>query len=302
MNAPFPTAALFAKSRGDANRPSLATALARIVDIVEGAGSALLLHTDAHDALGDAAGGRQAHSLASIGAQADLAIVLGGDGTMLGIARDLAAYDVPLIGINFGRLGFITDIALDRIPDVLGPMLAGSFEADRRAMLAGEVVHAGEIALHAHALNDVVVSHGAASGMIAFTVRVNGVNMYNLRADGIILSTPTGSTAYALSANGPILHPALAGLVLVPVAPHSLSARPIAIPDGMEVEIELTEGRAACAYFDMQSYQALKPGDIVRVRRSEHAATLLHPPGYNHFATLQRKLHWNVMASDDSGR
>lgn len=302
MNDSFRTAALFAKSRGDANRSSLAAALVRIVEIVERAGARLLLHTDAHEALGDAAGTRQAHSLNAIAAEADLAIVLGGDGTMLGIARDLAAFDVPLIGINFGRLGFITDVALDRIPEVLGPMLAGQVEADRRAMLAGEVVHDGAVVLHSHALNDVVVAHGAASGMIAFTVRVNGVSMYNLRADGIILSTPTGSTAYALSASGPILHPALAGLVLVPVAPHSLSARPIAIPDGMEVEIELTEGRAACAYFDMQSYQTLQVGDVVRARRSKHAATLLHPPGYNHFATLQRKLHWNVMASGDSGR
>jgi NAD+ kinase len=221
---------------------------------------------------------------------------------MLSIARDLAAYDVPLIGINFGRLGFMTDIALDQMPEVLGEMLEGRFETDRRTLLEGDVIHSVAVVLHTHALNDVVISHGVAGGLVEFTVRVDGVNMYNQRADGLILATPTGSTAYALSANGPILHPSLAGLVLVPVAPHTLSNRPIALPDNVEIEIELTEVRDASAYFDMQSFSKLAPGDIVRVRRSSHFATLLHPAGYNYFATLRQKLHWNVMSNDPHGR
>ena len=185
---------------------------------------------------------------------------------------------------------------------VLRQMLQGRFETDRRTLLEGEVIHAHEVVLHTHALNDVVISHGVAGGLVDFTVRVDGVNMYNQRADGVILATPTGSTAYALSANGPILHPCLAGLVLVPVAPHTLSNRPIALPDNVEIEIELTEVRDAVAYFDMQSFSKLAPGDIVRVRRSAHYATLLHPAGYNYFATLRQKLHWNVMSSDPRGR
>ncbi|HYB50749.1 MAG TPA: NAD kinase [Burkholderiaceae bacterium] len=299
MRTPFRTAAVFAKTRGEGNRAALYQALKAILHIVERAGLKTLLDAESAGALG---GEQVGHGLAEIGNRADVAIVLGGDGTMLSIARELAAYDVPLIGINFGRLGFITDIALHQMPEVLDQMLAGKFESDRRTLLEGEVLHAATVVLRAHALNDVVISHGVAGGMVEFTVRVNGENMYNQRADGVILATPTGSTAYALSANGPILHPSLAGFVLVPVAPHTLSNRPITLPDNVEIEIELTEVRDASAFFDMQSFSTLTPGDIVRVRRSAHVVTLLHPAGYNYFATLRQKLHWNVMSSEDHGR
>jgi len=300
MRTPFRTAAVFAKTRAESNRAALLEALNRIVAIVERAGLRILLDSETCALLDQSQHG--GHTLAAIGDQADVAIVLGGDGTMLSIARELAAFDVPLIGINFGRLGFITDIALHQMPEVLEQMLGGKFEADRRTLLEGEVLHAGVVMLRTHALNDVVISHGVAGGMVEFTVRVDGVNMYNQRADGVILATPTGSTAYALSANGPILHPSLAGLVLVPVAPHTLSNRPIALPDNVEIEIELTEVRDASAYFDMQSYSTLAPSDLVRVRRSKRVATLLHPAGYNYFATLRQKLHWNVMSSEQHGR
>jgi len=300
MGAPFKTVAVFAKIRAEGNRPALMQALDAIFGIIERAGMRAMLHDGTRDALG--LHERRGHSMAAIGDEADVAVVLGGDGTMLSIARDLAAFDVPLIGINFGRLGFMTDIALDQMPEVLDEMLDGRFETDQRTLLEGEVEHAGAIALRTHALNDVVVSHGVAGGLVEYTVRVDGVNMYNQRADGLILATPTGSTAYALSANGPILHPSLSGLVLVPVAPHTLSNRPITLPDNVEIEIELTEVRDASAYFDMQSFSKLAPGDIVRVRRSARFVTLLHPAGYNYFATLRQKLHWNVMSSDVHGR
>ena len=299
MKMPFRSAAVFAKTRGEGNRSALVESFNAILGIVRRAGLDSLLDEEGAALLGRAGAG---HSLNEIGHRADVAIVLGGDGTMLSIARELAAYDVPLIGINFGRLGFITDIALHQMPEVLEQMLGGSFESDRRTLLEGEVVHAGAVVLRTHALNDVVISHGVAGGMVEFTVRVDGVNMYNQRADGIILATPTGSTAYALSANGPILHPSLCGLVLVPVAPHTLSNRPIALPDGVQIEIELTEVRDASAYFDMQSFSTLAPGDIVRARRSAHVVTLLHPAGYNYFETLRQKLHWNVMSSEQHGR
>ncbi len=300
MRAPFRTAAVFAKTRAEGNRTGLLEALDAILGIVERAGLRAMLEVETRDALGLSQ--RAGHTLAAIGDQADVAIVLGGDGTMLSIARELAAYDVPLIGINFGRLGFITDIALHQMPEVLEQMLGGRFELDRRTVLEGEVLQAGVVALRTQALNDVVISHGVTGGLVEFTVRVNGINMYNQRADGVILATPTGSTAYALSANGPILHPSLAGLVLVPVAPHTLSNRPIALPDDVEIEIELTEVRDAIAYFDMQSFSKLGPGDLVRVRRSARVATLLHPAGYNYFATLRQKLHWNVISSEEHGR
>ncbi len=296
----FKHVAIFGKPRVDGSRPSLQAALLEIAGIVEDAGMSVMFDAATRDAVGlDAFPG---FALQAIGKTADVAVVLGGDGTMLGIARELAPFRIPLIGINHGRLGFITDIAVGQMPGVLAEMLAGKFETDQRAMLEAEVQRAGGVVFRASALNDVVVSRGVTGGMVEFTVRVDGVTMYNQRADGVILATPTGSTAYALSASGPILHPSLAGLVLVPVAPQTLSNRPIALPDSVVVEIETTDVRDAGAHFDMQAFTSLAPGDIVRVRRSNDRVTLLHPIGYNYFATLRQKLHWNIMPADAHGR
>ena len=300
MAVPFQTAAIFAKTRPEGHQAALVQALEAIFAMLARLGMRALV--DARTCAALALGGQPGYSLEEIGEQADVAIVLGGDGTMLGIARDLAAHDVPLIGINFGRLGFITDIALHQMPEVLEPMLHGRFETDRRTLLEGDLQPAGAAALRGHALNDIVISHGVTGGLVEFAVRIDGATMYTQRADGLILATPTGSTAYALSASGPILHPSLNGLVLVPVAPHTLSNRPIALPDNVELEIELTEARDATVYFDMQSYSTLAPGDLVRVQRSARLATLLHPAGYSYFATLRQKLHWNVMSGDQHGR
>jgi NAD+ kinase len=196
----------------------------------------------------------------------------------------------------------MTDIALDQMAETLPAMLGGRYETDRRLVLDAEVRRAGKVAYHAMAVNDVVVSRGVTGGMVEYTVRVDGVTMYNQRADGVILATPTGSTAYALSADGPILYPSLAGLLLVPVAPQTLSNRPIVLPDDVVVEIEITDVRDASAHFDMQAYSSLVPGDIVRARRSHDLVTLLHPIGYNFFATLRQKLHWSVMPSESHSR
>jgi NAD+ kinase len=300
MTAPFRNVAIFAKPRTEGNRPALRQVLLHIVRLVELAGLTPMIEAGTREAvdLREFDG----HPISALGQKADVAIVLGGDGTMLGIARELSAYRVPLIGINFGRLGFITDIGLDDMPDVLAEMLAGRFERDRRPLLEAEVLREGASVYRGRAFNDVVVSHGTAGGIVGLTVRVNGVTMYSQRADGIILATPTGSTAYALSASGPILHPSLAGLVLVPVAPHTLSNRPITLPDTVVVEIELTEMRDASAHFDMQLFSPLQPGDIVRAHLSPDQVTLLHPAGYNYFETLRRKLHWNVLSGEPYGR
>jgi len=296
MAQAFKNVAIFGKPRVDGSRHSLTAALRQIAGIVEAAGLQVMFDTSTVEVLDlqPFAG----YALQAIGRQADAAVVLGGDGTMLGIARELSSFGVPLIGINHGRLGFITDIAVEQIPDVLPAMLAGQFETDRRAMLEAEVRRRGEVIYRARAVNDVVVSRGVSGGMVEFTVRVDGVTMYNQRADGVILATPTGSTAYALSASGPILHPALGGLVLVPVAPQTLSHRPITLPDDRVIEFELTDVREASAHFDMQTFTQLAPGDVVRARRSADVVTLLHPIGYNYFATLRGKLQWNVMPTD----
>ena len=232
--------------------------------------------------------------LAEIGEQCDLAVVLGGDGTMLGIARQLARYGVPLVGINQGRLGFITDISVTEFADALAPMIAGDYEIEHRSMLDGGVQRDGQTIFEAFAMNDVVVSRAATSNMVEMKISIGDEFVANQRADGLIIASPTGSTAYALSAGGPILHPGIAGWVLVPIAPHTLSNRPIVLPDVGEVKIEIGPAtRDASVNFDMQSLASLMPGDIVRVRRSQHQVRFLHPCGWSYYGTLRAKLHWN---------
>ncbi|MCY7307428.1 MAG: NAD kinase [Rhodoferax sp.] len=229
----------------------------------------------------------------AIGVQCDLGLVVGGDGTMLGIGRQLARFGVPLIGINQGRLGFITDIPFDDFERTLLPMLAGAFEEDHRSLMQARVVRDGHSVFDALALNDVVVNRGATSGMVELRVEVDGHFVANQRADGLIIATPTGSTAYALSGGGPLLHPSLPGWVLVPIAPHTLSNRPIVLADATEITIELVAGRDASANFDMQSLASLLHGDRIIVSRSQYRARFLHPKGWSYFDTLRQKLHWN---------
>lgn len=232
-------------------------------------------------------------SLEEIGRQCDLALVVGGDGTMLGVGRRLAPYRVPLIGINQGRLGFITDIPFEHYQQTLSPMLHGVYEEDPRSLMQGKVMRDGHCVFEALALNDVVVNRGATAGMVELRVEVNGHFVSNQRADGLIISTPTGSTAYALSAGGSLLHPSITGWILVPIAPHTLSNRPIALPDTVEITIEVVSGRDASASFDMQSLASLLKGDRITVRRSAHQARFLHPKGWTYFDTLRKKMHWN---------
>lgn len=240
-------------------------------------------------------------TIEAIGQRAALAVIMGGDGTMLGVARQLAPWDVPVVGINHGRLGFITDIPLEEACTAIAGMLDGQFESETRTLLASRVIRGETTLVSALALNDVVLSRAGLGGMLEVTVQVDGLYMSKQRADGLIIATPTGSTAYALSANGPILHPSLRGLVLVPVAPQALSNRPIAIPDDCTIEITLTRspgGRdeSASVHFDMHSWSSLQEGDRVLVKRAEHTIRFLHPAGYSYFSTLRRKLHWNQIS------
>ena len=229
----------------------------------------------------------------AIGAQCDLGLVVGGDGTMLGIGRRLARYGTPLIGINQGRLGFVTDIPLGDYQSTLTPMLRGQYEEDTRPLMQAQVLREGECVFEALAMNDVVVARGATAAMVELRVEVDGHFVANQRADGLIVASPTGSTAYALSAGGPMLHPSVGGWVLVPIAPHTLSNRPIVLPDSTEIAIELVGGRDISANFDMQSLTSLLHGDRILVRRSAHCVRFLHPQGWNYFATLRKKLRWN---------
>lgn len=287
----FKTVAIIGKHGASGTGQSLI----ELAEFLQGSGRKVVIEAETAKELN--LDGVVAMHLSEIGQHADLAIVVGGDGTVLGIARQLAPYKVPLIGVNLGRLGFMTDISKEQMLPSLGEILDGKLESEQRSLLEGIVMREGRAIFQAVAFNDIVVSRGAGAGMVELRVEVDGHFMYNQRSDGLILSTPTGSTAYALSAGGPILQPELNGIVLVPIAPHSLSNRPIVLSDRSEIAIELASGCDGCVNFDMQSLTNLQQHDRVIVRRSEHTITFLHPQGWSYYDTLREKLHWNEYPS-----
>ncbi len=229
-----------------------------------------------------------------IGKQTDLVVVVGGDGTMLGVARKLAPQGVPIVGVNLGRLGFLTDIPLQSMEAMLAAILDGDYSAEDRMLLQSQIVRGDASVFETLALNDVVVSRGSMGSMIEFDVHIDGQFSYNLRSDGLIISTPTGSTAYSLSSGGPILHPQLDAISMVPISPHTLSNRPIVVAAKAVIEIVLIRGPNACANFDVQSKFDLLSMDKVVVRAAAHPIKLLHPKNYNYYAMLREKLHWSA--------
>lgn len=232
-------------------------------------------------------------NLQAIAAQADLAVVVGGDGTMLASARELAQHDIPLIGINQGHLGFITDIPLGEIERMLPPMLAGEYLEEPRSLLAAEVWRQGEQIFATSAMNEVVVNRGSRAGLLELRAEIDGHFVGNYRGDGLIVCTATGSTAYSLSAGGPLLHPNLGGFSLVPIAPSNLSNRPLVLANSVHIALEVLSSREASANFDMQSLANLQRGDRIVLRRAAHTARFLHPVGWSYYDTLREKLHWN---------
>ena len=287
MTLAIRTIALFGKS-GSAE---VVESLSALRAYLEQQGYAVLVEGALASALGllDSAA-----SLESICAHADVAIVLGGDGTLLNTARQLSANEIPLVGINQGRLGFMTDIARADMLPAIDRLLKGEFSVDRRMLLETVVLRQGVEVFRTLALNDVVVNKGDLGRMIEIEVRVDGDFLHVLRADGIIVATPTGSTAYALSANGPILHPAVPGIALVPLCPHALTHRPITISDSSRIEMQLVAPHDARVHCDGQSHFDAQAGDTIRVQRSARDVILLHPPGYSSFAMLREKLHWSA--------
>jgi len=285
--AAFNTIALIGKYQSR----EIAESLLALATFVSGRGVEVLLEEDTATAVG--ANGYAVASYEMIGARADLAVILGGDGTMLNSARRLAEFEVPLVGVNQGRLGFMTDIALDAMIESIAALLDGKFSREQRFLLNAEVLRNGEPVFQTLALNDVVVNKGDIGRMIELEVKVDGELIHVLRADGLIVSTPTGSTAYALSANGPILHPSVPGIAIVPLCPHALSNRPITVSDSSMIDIALLPPHDARVHFDGQTRFDARAGDVVRMVRSPHNITLLHPPGYSYFAMLREKLHWS---------
>jgi len=232
-------------------------------------------------------------TLPELAARVDLCLVVGGDGTLLSCARVMADRGVPLAGVNLGRLGFLTDVPADHMEPGVSAILDGEYQPEERILLAGAVRRGSETIFSALAMNDVVVSRGATGSMIEFAVTVDGEFIYTLLADGLLVATPTGSTAYALSAGGPILHPALQAIALVPISPHTLSNRTVAIRNNSRVEITLVRGAEARANFDVQAYCELETNDVVSVSSAARPATLLHPRGYRYFSMLRQKLRWS---------
>ena len=225
---------------------------------------------------------------------ADLAIVIGGDGTMLSAARELVRHRVPLVGVNQGRLGFMTDIGHQDMQRGVGAILDGDYTLEERSLLDCEIRRDGNSLVRTIALNDAVLGKGAEGRLIEFQLSVDGEFVYTLRADGVIVSTPTGSTAYALSAQGPILHPAVPALTLVPLNPHTLSARPVSVSDRSVIEISIVHALDARAHFDGLALADMAEGDRLAIRRSDDVVRFVHPPGYRYFATLREKLGWSA--------
>ncbi len=254
-------------------------------------GLAVLIERHTHECLADDT--LEPADLERIGHEADIAIVVGGDGTMLTVARELAAHGVPLVGINRGRLGFTTDIAMGSMLPALEQILGGHHSAEDRTLLEATVNRKGQTLSRSLAFNDVVASRGVQGGMIEFRVMVDDEFAYELRADGLIVATPTGSTAYALSSGGPIVHPSVAGLILVPVSPHTLSNRPIVIGNGSRVDVVLLHSTRGSVYFDGRDHHTLLAGDHLTVTTAPARVRLLHPDGYSYFRTLREKLGWS---------
>jgi len=224
----------------------------------------------------------------------DLVIVVGGDGTLLTAARSLADAGIPIVGVNLGRLGFLVDVSPDTMLTRLDAILAGNYSEEHRFLVHTEIIRDGEVIRTGLAVNDVVLRIKNVVRMIEFETWVNG-NFVNIqRADGMVVSTPTGSTAYALSGGGPILHPSLEALLLLPICPHTLSSRPIVVTADSDVEIRICRhidevGQVVC---DGQNNIDVAAGDRVRIRRKDERMRLLHPADYDYYHILREKLHW----------
>jgi NAD+ kinase len=273
----------------------IAASLQELSDYLRKRGCEVLVEKDTAQALG----GRGA-DYETLGRSCDLAVVIGGDGAMLAAARNLVRHHVPVVGVNQGRVGFMTDIGHDDMKGGVGAILDGRGKLEERTLLDAEILRDGAAVLRTLALNEAVLGKGAEARLIEFEVSLDGEYVYTLRADGLIVATPTGSTAYAMSAQGPILHPAVPAFALVPLNPHTLSARPVSVSDRSAIEIKLLRGVDARAHFDGFALTDMAEGDRLVLKRSADTVRFLHPPGYRYFATLREKLRWSEVL--DKGR
>lgn len=288
--SPIKTVGLFGKYQDD----NVGTHVVRLARFLQDRGLETPVDENTARVLPEVVG--PALSLPELGSRVDLAVVVGGDGTMLHVARSLAEYDVPVIGVNQGRLGFLTDIPLANMEREVGRILDGEFQAERRLLLHAEVHRGGRVCHAARALNDVVLTKGEVARLIEYETYIGERFVNSARGDGIIIATPTGSTAYAMSAGGPILHPTLPAIALVPICPHTLSYRPIVVSADAQIQIVVVGLMAENARltFDGQLNYNLEDGDRIYVRRAEHWVELLHPLARSHYDVLREKLGWGA--------
>ena len=275
------------KSVGIVVKPDHAEALATAADL------SAWLKTNGIEQIGEplSAGDRRVEHESSL--KADLVVVLGGDGTMISTARMIGGREVLVLGVNYGSLGYLTDFRIEEMFPALESIIAGQYEIDRREMLEAELVRNSERIAAGRVLNDVVINKSALARIIEIEVRLNGLFVNSFRADGLIISTPTGSTAYNLSAGGPIIYPSMNAVVITPICPFTLTNRPIVVPDDAEIALNLKdENEGVVLTFDGQTGYPLKAHDRVVIRKSETTFNLVQPANRNYFDVLRDKLKW----------
>jgi NAD+ kinase len=282
---------------GHLNNERAVYSIKRLIRFLQQRSKAFVLEVETAALITDAgmvAAARQIMDMETLGQVCDLVIVVGGDGSLLRGARALAKYQVPLLGVNRGRLGFLTDITPEDIENKVDEVLSGKFTSEKRFLLDMEVKRAGQLIDTADALNDVVLHPGKFIHMLQFEIYVDGVFVTSQRSDGVIVATPTGSTAYSLSGGGPILHPTLDAIVVVPMNPHTLSSRPIVVAGNSEISIRVGEHNRAepMVTCDGNSHVEVQTGDEICIRKKDQLLELLHPLDYNFYQRCRSKLGW----------
>lgn len=287
MSPHFKCVGLIGKAAGD----GVAETLQTLAGYLQQIGTGIRLDEGIAGLLGDS--DHPVLTRTELASTCDLAIIVGGDGTLLNAARSLAEADTAVLGVNLGRLGFLVDVSPDEMTHQLDRIMAGNFSQEDRSLLHAAVSRDGQVLSESTALNDVIVHKRDIARMIELDTWIDGHFLNTNRSDGLIVATPTGSTAYALSGGGPIVHPRLAAITLVPICPHTLSNRPVVIDDASVIEIILHEGTLeATVSCDGQVSQPLQSGDHVTVRKHSHALRLLHPTDHEYFTVLRKKLRW----------
>jgi len=278
---------------GKPSDPSVAATLAVIFDYLQQQNYQVVVAKDSAHFIDDRS--VKSCSPGNMGELCDLVIAIGGDGTFLAAARAIVDFDIPLIGVNLGRLGFLVDISPEDLPEKLHNILQGQYLEENRYLLRTKIIREGRIIHEETAVNEVAIHRWVTPSMIEIVTKIDGVFLNSQRSDGLIISTPTGSTAYSLSAGGPILHPSLNALVLVPLNPHTLSNRPIVIADSVEIEISFCQTAQinALVTCDHIEIPEVLISDTILVKKDPKPIRILHPEGHDFFAILRNKLDWS---------